>query len=164
MKTFYEPSEECILFIKSKENCAEWDEYKKAFLPYPDSGGLSTIGWGHLLTHIDISSGIFEHGLSQHGCDLLFLQDLKPLVNFINNLGFAKTQGQFDALVDLGYNAGRGAVLQVQKNPETAVEIFAHYIHDKTGKTLKGLVERRTQDIAWWLGCSTDSVVLSVAS
>lgn len=163
MPTNYQPSEDCIIYIKHKEICAKWDEQKQVFIPYSDPGGLATIGWGHLLTHYDIESGIFEHGLSQHGCDLLFLQDLKPVVTSINNLNISLVQGEIDSFTDLGYNAGMGAVKNVLKllyNGTSAVEAFYHYIHDRHGNELPGLISRRRQDIAWYNNVPIEEVPL----
>lgn len=150
-------SPKCTAFMKDKETCSAWDEELKAYMPYPDSGSCSTIGWGHKLTHVDIKSGVFEHGLSQGGCDLLFLQDIRPVEQFIlrkaSDYNVFLTQGQFDALVDLGYNAGFGAadaVLFAFSANEPVEPVFKRFVHDSKGNTLAGLVTRREWDIQSW--------------
>jgi GH24 family phage-related lysozyme (muramidase) len=152
-----EPSEICIAFIKQKESCGRLDSRLGLYMPYPDSGGLSTIGWGHQLTHVDLDSGIFKYGLSSHGCDLLFLQDLKPVVTFVNSLGLiGLTQGQFDALVDFTYNCGAGTCKTlVNMGLKNIPTNLMHFVHDRHGSVLPGLISRRKQELAWW----TDSII-----
>ncbi len=71
----------------------------------------------------------------------------KVLVRF----NFIPTQGQFDALFDIGYNAGAGAVIHVlDKSLGSYEDSFMHYVHDAHGNILPGLVTRRQQDITWW--------------
>jgi GH24 family phage-related lysozyme (muramidase) len=152
------PSDTLVKFLKTKENCAKWNEALQVFLPYPDTGGLSTIGWGHKLTHYDIEAGIFTHGLSQGGCDLLFLQDLKPTVTFVNKLNFATnpTQGQFDCMVDFTWNCGMGtAVTLIKMGIQYVPSNLMHFIHDARGQVEPGLISRRQQDIAWWSGATS---------
>ncbi len=151
--TNYSPSPRCIKHLQDSEGCAEWDEALQVFLPYADSGGISTIGRGHRLTHMDIQTGVFEHGLSQLGCDRLFEQDLAPRIKAFNNLDIpGLKQGQVDGLFDLLYNAGMGAVKTVlAAGLANAPTTFMHFIHDAHGNELKGLVTRREQDIKWWL-------------
>ena len=158
--TNYQPSERLKNYLKSQENCAEWNEALGVFMPYADSGGISTIGWGHRLTHVDINSGIFNYGLSQLGCDRLFEQDLSVHIKFVNNIDLqGLTQGQFDALVDLSYNAGFAAVKTVQRlGLQNAPSTFMTFVHDKHGNELKGLVKRRKQDVAWWSGAAEGSI------
>jgi len=147
----------CVDYMKMKETCAEWNEPLGVFLPYPDAGGCSTIGWGHKLTHVDIQTGVFQHGLSQGGCDRLFVQDLRPVEQFIlrkaANYNVFLTQGMFDALVDLGYNAGFGAadaVLFAFSSNQPVEPVFRRFVHDSKGNTLAGLVSRREWDIETW--------------
>lgn len=152
--TKYTTSPAAVTFMKSKENCAEWNDTEKVYMPYPDSGGISTIGWGHRLTHVDIASGIFQNGLSQHGCDLLFLQDLRPTEKYINSTGLAQNQGEFDAMVDFAFNAGWGNFALLRRLGISDPINWMHFIHDAKGAMLPGLVSRRQQDLAWFLGRS----------
>jgi GH24 family phage-related lysozyme (muramidase) len=150
--TNYIPSQTLIKFLQQKEGCAEWNDALQVFMPYADSGGISTIGWGHRVTHFDLVSGVFTYGLSQLGCDRLFEQDLAPRVKFINSLGIPSlTQGQVDALIDIAYNVGYGAVKAIQSFGLTNAPVtMMHYIHDAHGRELKGLITRREQDVTWW--------------
>jgi GH24 family phage-related lysozyme (muramidase) len=158
--TNYIPSPTLIAFIKSKEGCAEWNDELQMFMPYEDSGGISTIGYGHKVTHFDIQVGVFKYGLSQGGCDRLFEQDLAPRVKFINSLDIPSlTQGQVDALIDIAYNVGYGAVKAIQSFGLTnAPATMMHYIHDAHGRELKGLITRRQQDVAWWTGAEEGKI------
>lgn len=100
-------SNEMIAQIKEFEGCS-----LKAYL---DSKGVPTIGIGH--TGKDVVMG---DCISEEECERLFREDIKSAeksVNDLNAIVLNKTKGnvqlsqcQFDALVDLVYNAGASTI------------------------------------------------------
>lgn len=74
--------------------------------PYRDSVGVWTQGWGHTRGVTAKSKEVTEEQAEKW-----LRQDLKDAEDRINNLAIAKTQGQFDALVDFVYNLGINAFL-----------------------------------------------------
>ncbi len=152
MPITYKPSDFLIQYIMEKEGCAEWDNAKLCYMPYADGGGLSTIGYGHLITHVEATTGLFSKGISPNTAGLLFKADLQKRVDLVNSLNIVGLeQGQFDALVDFCWNCGfasLNAVLQngVRRFPEYCI----HYVHDAKGKVEPGLVSRREDEVKWW--------------
>jgi len=104
-------SEEGIKFLERLEGVRKF--------PYPDSKGLLTIGVGHLLTEAELDTKLiiigtesvkWSAGLTDDQADVLFKQDISPIVNALNRaLGkFPLRQSQFDALVSVTFNIGIG--------------------------------------------------------
>ena len=159
MPTLYQASEFLKQYIKAKEGCAKWDEAAQRYIPYADGGGLSTIGYGHLITHSEVERGLFNQGLTPVGCDILFQSDLRVQVNLVNSLNILDlTQGQFDALVDFCWNCGFKALNaalheRVSKFPDHCI----HYIHNARGIIEPGLVNRRKDEVSWWYETTTDA-------
>lgn len=164
MPTTYTASEALEAYIKHKEGCAEWNEEKQCYMPYGDSGGLSTIGYGHLITHSEAELGLFKNGVSYIGANLFFKKDLKRVTTQVNNIITASNlpalnQGQFDALVDFAWNCGAGTLKTVLGyGPLNFPEHCIRYVHDTKGNTLPGLVSRRDDEISWWLGSAEPSI------
>lgn len=74
--------------------------------PYQDAAGLWTIGYGHLIK----DSESFPHDLDINEATALLYQDAQIAVDAVNDLvSVSLTQNQFNALVSLVYNIGRGA-------------------------------------------------------
>lgn len=76
---------------------------------YKDTGGLDTIGFGHLVTKCEhfYEPITLEEGLK------LFKTDLERFVNCIRaNVKVKLNQNQFDALVSLAYNIGTSAFIK----------------------------------------------------
>lgn len=81
-------------FIKSFEQCR--------LIPYRDSGGVWTNGWGH--TGADVKAGV---AITLILADSNFERDLGRFERDVNNLvDVPITQSQFDALVSFSYNVG----------------------------------------------------------
>lgn len=79
-----------------------------AALPYKDSVGKWTIGWGHLI----MPNEAFTHAITEAEADAIFLKDAEKAVGYANKLlnaiGVDEEQHQFDALVSLIFNTGPG--------------------------------------------------------
>ena len=68
---------------------------------YYDAAGVLTIGYGH--TGPDVRPGDV---ISKYWAEHLLKADLFDTERAVDQLGVAKTQGQFDALVSFAYNLG----------------------------------------------------------
>lgn len=112
---------------------------------YKCPAGVWTIGYGH--------TGGVKKGqrVSPARAKELLRQDLGSAEASVNKLGVAKTQGQFDALVDITYNCGdMSKSTLVRKIREGAgkdeiTKEFMRWVHSD-GKVLPGLIKRRAWD------------------
>jgi lysozyme len=112
---------------------------------YRDCAGIWTIGYGH--TGPAVCAGQSLSGLEAE--DLL-RADLADAVSCVNRaVQTAISQGQFDAMVDFCFNAGRGnfgqSTLLRKVNSRDfggAVAQFALWVH-AGGEVVSGLVRRR---------------------
>ena len=78
--------------------------------PYPDSKGLPTIGWGHLIKG-DEAFLTDPNGITQEQADTLFAQDLKVFVEGVTALLKVEvTQEQYDSITSFAFNCGLGAL------------------------------------------------------
>lgn len=129
---------------------------------YKDSGGVPTIGYGVTKSEPSIFDDLVsrqpvsEEYASQVSYKLKQTNYGKPIVNFCKEIGITK-QNQFDALCDLAFNAGVGAVVgtptytslpnALRKDPfnESYIRpIWENYIvRDAAGNVLAGLKARR---------------------
>lgn len=84
-------------------------------------------------------------------------EDLAPVEAYVNTIEEARTQGQYDALVDFAYNLGIGnlkssTLLKKIKAGASTGEIqaeFSRWVY-ADGKVLKGLVKRREWEAQRW--------------
>jgi lysozyme len=112
---------------------------------YRDCAGIWTIGYGH--TGPGVFAGEF---LSEIRADELLRDDLADAVACVNRVvQTVISQGQFDALVDFCFNAGRGnfgqSTLLRKVNGRDfggAAAQFALWVH-AGGAVVNGLVRRR---------------------
>lgn len=112
---------------------------------YKCPSGVWTIGYGH-------TAGVKKgQRVSKARAEELLRQDLGSAEASVNRLGVAKTQGQYDALVDITFNCGdmSGSTL-VRKIREGAgkdeiTKEFMRWVHSD-GKVLPGLIKRRAWD------------------
>jgi lysozyme len=114
-------------------------------LAYPDSGGVLTIGWGHVGP--EVLRGMM---ISQAQADKLLLSDVAAAVNAINHLvKVPLSQDEFDGLTDFAFNCGVGAfrdshllVLLNQGDIAAAAYEFQRWDRCK-GVVMAGLLRRR---------------------
>lgn len=112
---------------------------------YKCPAGVWTIGYGH--------TGGVKKGqrVSPARAVELLLADLRSAEESVSRLGVAKTQGQYDALVDITYNCGdMSKSTLVRKIREGAgkdeiTKEFMRWVHSD-GKVLPGLMKRRAWD------------------
>lgn len=112
---------------------------------YKCPAGVWTIGYGH--------TGGVKKGqrVSKARAEELLRQDLRGAEESVSRLGVARTQGQYDALVDITYNCGdMSKSTLVRKIREGAgkdeiTKEFMRWVHSD-GKVLPGLIRRRAWD------------------
>ncbi len=117
---------------------------------YQDSGGVWTVGFGH--TGPDVHARL---QITEGEAETLLRADLADSVACVNRLVTSTvTQGQFDALVDFCFNAGRGSLehstlLRCVNAHDVAgaAEQFGLWVH-AGGKVVEGLVRRRAAETA----------------
>lgn len=146
---------------------AEWE----GVIPrmYKDSAGLPTIGVGHLLTKSELSSGKIvilgaevawkNQELTGGQCYSLLAQDVRGAEDAVEEcITVLLSQCQFDALVSFTFNSGAGAlrgstlrkVLNAGRYDEVPTQL-RRWIHCG-GKVVKGLANRRENEVALWDG------------
>lgn len=110
----------------------------------PVKGDVPTIGYGH-------TKGVkMGDKISQYIAIDYLKQDLAVFEREVTALGVAKTQGQFDALVDFAYNCGTAnlksstLLKKIKANaPKKEIQAqFNKWVYG-SGKVLPGLVKRR---------------------
>lgn len=121
---------------------------------YLDTGGVPTIGWGHIGPEVHL-------GLTwtQAQADAAFLRDTGWAQAAVRcDVAVPLTQGQFDALVSLVFNIGAGAFarstllrLLNQGNYRAAADEFPKWNRDN-GQVVEGLSNRRAKERAMFLG------------
>lgn len=119
----------------------------KAYMPTPND--RPTIGWGR------------AHGVkmgdtcTEQQADAWFLEDLGEAERAVNGVGVPLTQGMFDALVSLCYNAGTrvvdknhaiGRALRAGRYIR-AWRVFPLWIN-QAGEPSRGLARRRAEEMA----------------
>lgn len=78
---------------------------------YPDAGGHS-IGYGHYIQSNE--AHLLKATLTDAQATKIMMADIKPLEAQINRDSRLKfNQNQFDAMIELGYNIGSGALAKV---------------------------------------------------
>ena len=120
---------------------------------YKCPAGIWTIGVGH-------TKGVKQGQIiTKEQAMTLLRGDLLPCENYVNNLGVCKTQGQFDALVDLTFKIGQvrlasSTLLRKIRAGASESEIrkeFSKWVY-AGGKKLAGLVKRRQWDADRFFG------------
>lgn len=144
-------SSNCFRYLKGYEGLGRYE--------YRDSGGVLTIGYGVTHSEPDIyaklkaNEPVSEELAAKESYTLKINRYGKPIVNKVKALG-CTTQQQFDALVDLAFNAGTGVIgannslmNAIRRNPTDEAYIRPiwenFYIHDDAGNRLEGLRLRR---------------------
>jgi lysozyme len=121
---------------------------------YQDCAGVWTIGYGH--TGPALIAGMT---ISEADAEALLRADLAEAVTCVNRaVNVPINQGQFDALVDFCFNAGRGNLLQstlLRKvnltDFEGAAAQFSLWVH-AGGEVVAGLVRRRKAEAEMFTG------------
>lgn len=121
---------------------------------YKDAGyGILTIGYGH--TGKDVTEGMV---INERYALKLLREDLVKFENYVNGLGVARTQGEFDALVDFCFNLGNAALARSTllkyirtKKPVGMIQEQFRRWNKSNGKVLGGLVKRREWEAQRWM-------------
>jgi RHS repeat-associated protein len=136
---------------------------------YKDGAGNLTVGWGHKVTAAD---GLkLGDTIKTDQAQKMFDSDLSSKESSVastltSNGGHQFSQGEFNALVDLTYNAGPGA-LSTSMSPSLMKDMNAgdytgmsgqlRYTKDSAGNVEPGLVTRSDDRKAIFLGADPDS-------
>lgn len=115
---------------------------------YKCPGGVWTIGYGH-------TAGV-KHGMviSERQAEEYLRADLIAFEKYLNGLGLALDQNQFDALISFIYNVGTGnfssstLLRKVKANPldNSIMDEFLRWVYSK-GRVLPGLQRRRLAEM-----------------
>ena len=115
---------------------------------YKCPGGVWTIGYGH-------TAGV-KHGMviSERQAEEYLKADLIAFEKYLNGLGLALNQNQFDALISFIYNVGKGnftnstLLRKVRANPQdnSIMDEFLRWVYSK-GRVLPGLQRRRLAEM-----------------
>jgi lysozyme len=122
-------------------------------MPYPDPSGNGTdIGYGHQIKASEAAT--LKGPISRQTAEVLFNADAADISQTINNnLRVGVSQGQFDALVDFGYEFGAPKLLgstlwQLLNSGDYAgaAQQFNLWVHSG-GQVSQDLVNRRAGDV-----------------
>lgn len=111
-------------------------------------GGVWTIGYGHTT---DVKPGMV---ISEAPAEEYLKADLSAFERYLNGLGLALNQNQFDALVSFIYNVGTGnfssstLLRKIRVNPQdnSIMDEFLRWVYSK-GRVLPGLQRRRLAEM-----------------
>ena len=115
---------------------------------YKCPGGVWTIGYGHTA---GVKPGIV---ITKTQAEEYLKADLIAFEMYLNGLGLALNQNQFDALVSFIYNVGTGnfsnstLLRKVRANPQdnSIMDEFLRWVYSK-GRVLPGLQRRRLAEM-----------------
>lgn len=115
---------------------------------YQCPGGVWTIGYGHTA---GVKSGMV---ITEAQAEEYLKADLIVFERYLNGLGLALNQNQFDALVSFIYNVGTGnfssstLLRKVRANPQdnSIMDEFLRWVYSK-GRVLPGLQRRRLDEM-----------------
>ena len=119
-------------------------------IPYKDSAGLYTIGYGHLIADGKTLPDSAKYKITQKQADLLLKYDVIPREKAVERLCTVPlSQNEFDALVSFVFNLGAGcfqrSTIRQKLNRGDragAAKVLLRY-NRAGGKVIKGLVNRR---------------------
>lgn len=147
-----QPSANLIGFIKHVEGFSP-----RAYQDPPhNTRGLYAIGYGHQIQPNE--QHLRTAVLTEAEATAFLLKDMSYVVAQTNKaITKPIPQGTFDALVDLGFNAGAGASIktaEVWNNTGSAIDTAAHLaLYNKAnGQVNSNLVARRAKEASWILG------------
>lgn len=115
---------------------------------YKCPGGVWTIGYGHTA---GVKSGMV---ITEAQAEEYLKADLIAYERYLNGLGLALNQNQFDALISFIYNVGTGnfssstLLRKVRANPQdnSIMDEFLRWVYSK-GRVLPGLQRRRLAEM-----------------
>ena len=115
---------------------------------YKCPGGVWTIGYGHT---VGVKSGMV---ITERQAEEYLKADLIAFEKYLNGLGLAINQNQFDALISFIYNVGTGnfskstLLRKVRANPQdnSIMDEFLRWVYSK-GRVLPGLQRRRLAEM-----------------
>ena len=115
---------------------------------YKCPGGVWTIGYGHTAC---VKPGMV---ISEAQAEEYLMADLIAFENYLNGLGLAINQNQFDALISFIYNVGTGnfssstLLRKVKANSQdnSIMDEFLRWVYSK-GRVLPGLQRRRLAEM-----------------
>ena len=115
---------------------------------YKCLGGVWTIGYGHTA---GVKPGMV---ISEAQAEEYLKADLIAFERYLNGLGLALNQNQFDALVSFIYNVGTGnfssstLLRKIRVNPQdnSIMDEFLRWVYSK-GRVLPGLQRRRLDEM-----------------
>lgn len=115
---------------------------------YKCPGGVWTIGYGHTA---GVKPGMV---ISKAQAEEYLMADLIASEKYLNSLGLALDQNQFDALISLIYNIGIGNFqkstllrkARVNPNDNSIMDEFLKWVYSK-GRVLPGLQRRRLREM-----------------
>ena len=115
---------------------------------YKCPGGVWTIGYGHT---VGVKPGMV---ISEAQAEEYLKADLVRFERYLNGLGLALNQNQFDALISFIYNVGTGnfssstLLRKVRANPQdnSIMDEFLRWVYSK-GCVLPGLQRRRLAEM-----------------
>ena len=115
---------------------------------YKCPGGVWTIGYGHTA---GVKPGMV---ISEAQAEEYLKADLIAFEKYLNGLGLALDQNQFDALISFIYNVGTGnfssstLLRKVKANPQdnSIMDEFLRWVYSK-GRVLPGLQRRRLAEM-----------------
>ena len=115
---------------------------------YKCPGGVWTIGYGHTA---GVKPGMV---ISEAQAEEYLKADLIAFEKYLNDLGLALNQNQFDALISFIYNVGTGnfssstLLRRVRVNPQdnSIMDEFLRWVYSK-GRVLPGLQRRRLAEM-----------------
>ena len=115
---------------------------------YQCPGGVWTIGYGHTA---GVKPGMV---ITKAQAEEYLKADLIAFERYLNGLGLALNQNQFDALISFIYNVGTGnfsnstLLRKVRANPQdnSIMDEFLRWVYSK-GRVLSGLQRRRLAEM-----------------
>ena len=156
----YQADDVLLKLIEHYESLHDGDLTMIGLQPKMDPSGIWTEAWGHAI--VNPKTGKFVEGIenkalayslaivkTREEADILLKSDLRPRLYTVNKTGFAKNQGQFNALVDILYNCGNKGLNEVIFDIHNGMPVDAAIMkHNMSkGKVLPGLTSRRKTDI-----------------
>jgi lysozyme len=124
---------------------------------YNDIVQVRTIGYGHALSKSEITSGVFNNGITQEQADDLLINDVKRFEDAIKKyITVDLNQNQADALLSLCFNCGSGVLTgglgkKLNAGDYLGAADFMLLWCKAAGKQNEGLLNRRKSERALFI-------------